>query len=412
MKTGQENLRKQLGLWTKRFLLVIASVFVALLAVEVYLRVTGFANLNPYIVDKDVGFFLRPRAEGWWHGEGVTYIKISQDGLRDREHTKEKPPGTLRIAVLGDSFTEAFDVEMQEAWWAVMEQRLQGCEALAGHRVEVINFGVAGFSTARELVTLRTRVWQYSPDIVVLNLTTINDIKDNSRALNREYATLPIPYFVYKDNILILDDSLLQTRNSSLYFRLQQSSLGQVIDTIRDRLRIMALIDKARIAYTKRRIMAQKAKEGSGVWREVEGWDAEVYSEPADPEWIEAWRTTEGILLLMRDEVKARGAKFLVATGTSGIQVWPDPSVRQKAMSELHLQNFFYPDLRIKSLGEREGFAVLNLGSGMQEYADRHKVFLHGQREMTGYGHWNQTGNRIAGELIAQKLCAELIPQK
>jgi hypothetical protein len=114
----------------------------------------------------------------------------------------------------------------------------------------------------------------------------------------------------------------------------------------------------------------------------------------------------------MRDEVRTRNAKFLVVTGTGGIQVWPDPAVRQKAMNDLQVTDFFYPDFRIKALGEREGFAVLNLAPTMQQYADQHRIFLHGQRELIGYGHWNQAGHRIAGELVADKLCAEVIPQK
>jgi hypothetical protein len=389
-----------------KLLLVLAGLVCGLLITEIVLRVIGFRNLNPYVTDPYVGFTLRPGAEGWWRGEGETYVKINSDGLRDREHSRAKPPDTLRIAVLGDSFTEAMDVQMDETWWAVMEQRLQNCPALAGRKVEVINFGVAGFSTARELITLRQRVWQYSPDIVVLNLTTINDIKDNSRVLNKEYAALPLPYFIYKGDQLVLDDSQLTARNNSFYFRLQQTFLGSAMNWLRDHLRLVQLIDKLRIAYQQRKIMNQQTEQ-TNTPHEVVGWDVNVYREPTDPAWIEAWRVTEGILLLMRDEVRSKGAKFLVMTGTSGIQVNPDPAVRQDALRSLGTDNFFYPDSRLKAFGDREGFAVLNLAASMQEYAERNKVFLHGQGALTGYGHWNQAGNRVVGELLAQKLCED-----
>ncbi|MGA9997760.1 MAG: SGNH/GDSL hydrolase family protein [Pyrinomonadaceae bacterium] len=391
-----------------KLLLLVAGLICGLLIAEIFLRVIGFRNLNLYITDPYVGFTLRPGAEGLWRGEGTTYIKINSEGLRDREHSKQKPPNTLRIAVLGDSFTEALDVEMQDAWWAIMEQRLQGCDALAGRKVEVINFGVAGFSTARELITLQKRAWQYSPDVVVLNLTTINDIKDNSKILNKEYASLPLPYFIYKGDQLVLDDSQLVARNNSLYFRLQQTFLGGVMNWLRDHLRLVGLVDKARIAYQQRKIRNQQANAP----REVEGWDIDVFREPKDAAWAEAWRVTEGTLLLMRDEVKSKGAKFLVATGSSGIQLNPDAAARSATMRELGVENLFYPDQRIKALGEREGFPVLNLAQPMQEYADRNKVFLHGQGSLTGYGHWNQAGNRVAGELIARKLCEDILVAK
>lgn len=388
---------------------MLVGLFCGLLISEIGLRVIGFTNLNPNITDPYTGFSLRPGAEGWWRGEGVTYIKINSDGLRDREHSKAKPLDTLRIAVLGDSFTEAFDVQIEEAWWAVMEHRLQGCEGISGKKVEVINFGVAGYSTARELMTLRYRVWQYSPDVVVLNFTPINDIKDNSRVLNREYAELPLPYFNYRGDKLVLDDSQLVARNNSLYFRLQQSFLGRTMDWLRQHVRLIQVIDKARIAYHKREKVTQLATEQGKAPQEVEGWDSTVFAEPKTPAWIDAWRVTEGMLLLMRDEVQTKGVKFLIVTGSSGIQVYPDPAVRQSSLRTLGVENLFYPDLRIKALGEREGFAVLNLAPAMQEYADRNKVFLHGQGHSAGYGHWNQTGNQVAGELVAGKLCADIL---
>jgi hypothetical protein len=42
----------------------------------------------------------------------------------------------------------------------------------------------------------------------------------------------------------------------------------------------------------------------------------------------------------------------------------------------------------------------------MADYAEQHHVFLHGyDAEHLGQGHWNATGHRVAGELIAQRLC-------
>ncbi len=382
-----------------RLLTIFAGVMVGLLFVEVGLRIIGFRYLNLSQEDEYVGFTLRPGAEGWWRKEAEVYIKINSDGLRDREHSKVKPPDTLRIALLGDSYAEALHVPMENAFWAVMEQRLQGCKAFNGQKVEVINFGVSGFSTARELITLRQRVWQYSPDIVLLSVTTANDIKDNSLLLSEEYAGLPLPYFVYKNNELVLDDSLLKARNESLKFRLQKSFLGKSLNWLRDHSRLMGLIDKAREAFQDYR---QKKKDVPTVFGDERGIKAQVYREPTDPAWDEAWRITEGIMLLMRDEVRAHGAKFMIVTGSTGIQVYPDPAVRQDFMRRLGVDDLFYPDHRIKALGEREGIEVLNIAPILQEYANQHGTFLHGT---DGFGHWNALGHRLVGDQIAEKIC-------
>lgn len=400
----------RLGLRRARLLLLIGGILVALLIAEVALRVSGFTYFNPYIADRDVGYSLRPGAEGWWQKEGLTYVKINSHGFRDREHTIAKPPDTLRIAVLGDSYGEAFQVPLENAFWSVMERKLQECPQAARSKVEVLNFGVSGFSTARELILLQKRVWQYSPDVIVLLVTTGNDVRDNSRTLNA-YANLPLPYFVSQDGRLILDDSLLAARNRTLTFRLQQSFIGKSFNWFQNHLRLLGLIYTAREAYqASRQASSQESDHQKQQAENVRsagelGLDSEVYREPVNPDWNDAWRVTEALIVQMRDEVRAKGAKFLVVTGSMGIQVSPDPDTRQESMNRLGIRSLFYPDQRIKALGEREGFKVLNLAPALAEYASRNKVFLHGAGDAKGRGHWNEIGHRLAGELVAQELC-------
>lgn len=388
-------------------LLLIAGMATALLIAEAALRVFGFSHFNPYIVDREVGFSLRPNAEGWWRKEGLTYIRINSQGLRDREHAIAKPRNTIRIAVLGDSFAEAFQVPMDKAFWSVMEQRIQECGATSGKeampaatKVEVVNFGVSGFSTARELILLRQRVWQYSPDIVLLLVTTGNDVRDNSRALD-SYADAGLPYFVYREGSLKLDDSRLQTRNQSFNFRFQQSVFGKAFNWLRTHSRLVGLLDAAREAYQWRN--QPTARQGSTAGEP--GLDDEVFRAPPNSDWDEAWNVTEKLIVQMRDEVRAKGAKFLVVTGSSSRQVSPDTSLSAAYMKRLGVNTLFYPDLRIKALGDREGFEVLTLAPLLLEYAIRNQIFLHGSGETGGKGHWNETGHRVAGELIARKLC-------
>jgi hypothetical protein len=54
---------------------------------------------------------------------------------------------------------------------------------------------------------------------------------------------------------------------------------------------------------------------------------------------------------------------------------------------------------------------MFNLAPELQAYADERKVFLHGWPGDIGNGHWNENGHRVAGELLAQKMCAQLAGQ-
>jgi lysophospholipase L1-like esterase len=387
----------------------MGGFLVALLIAEVALRISGFNYFNPYMVDQDVGYTLRPNVEGWWKREGLTYIRINSHGFRDREHTITKPAGTLRIAVLGDSMTEAFQVPLEKAFWSVIERKIAECPVAAKLKVEVLSFGVSGFSTARELILLRKRIWQYSPDVIVLLVTTGNDIRDNSRTLNA-YPNEPLPYFVYKDGQLGLDDSLTAAQNRTLGYRLRYSFLGKILSWLQNNIRLVGLVYAARETYQSSSQVPERLKHLST--QSETGLDSEVYVEPASPEWDDAWRVTEGLLVEMRDEVRAKGAKFLVVTGSMGIQVNPDSNIRQQFMNRLGVNDLFYPDQHIKALGEREGFKVFNLAPALSDYATRNKVFLHGSNETNGRGHWNQTGHQLVGELIARELCKMVFEEK
>ncbi|MGI9107796.1 MAG: SGNH/GDSL hydrolase family protein [Pyrinomonadaceae bacterium] len=416
--------------WSKRklrlfkFALLLAALLCGLLIAETALRFVGFSYPVFYTIDTVRGYALEAGVSGWYRKEGTAFVRINSDGLRDREHTKAKPANTFRIALIGDSYAEALQVPLEDAFWVRMEGRLQTCAALAGKNLEIINFGVSGYSTAQELLTLREKAWDYAPDLILLAMTTNNDITDNLRAFKK---TDQIPYFVYRDGRLTLDNSFRE----SLTFRLRNSAPGRAAEWIRDHLRVIQAFHQAHYAlknYLAARKMpaliqpvhaAQTTNSQAGNARPANapattnavivsdelGIDNLIYREPADARWEEAWRVTEALLLLMRDEVRERGAQFVVVTLSNGVQVHPQPAAREAFMRRVGATDLFYPDTRLKSLGDRAGFPIITLVPALQQYAEQHQVFLHGFGRDIGNGHWNRDGHHLAGELLAPTLC-------
>jgi hypothetical protein len=408
-----------------RVAVVAVSVVFALLIFEVFLRVVGYTYPVFYQPDEVRGYALWPGAEGRYRREGAAHVRINSDGLRDREHARARPANTLRIAVVGDSYAEAFQVEREQAFWSVLEAGLKNCPALAGREVEVINFGVSGYGTAQELLTLREQVWGYSPDVVLLAVTTNNDVLDNSRALK---VTDEIPYFRLDGDQLTLDDSFRQTAA----FRLRNSALNRLGRWLREHLRFVQAVHegqgaiKSRLdAWREQRRLA-KEKGVANATSEVKPTGAAqtdatapagdvpadelgtanvIYREPADDVWRGAWLVTERLLAEMNAEVQAHSARFYVVTLSNGIQVYPDPSAREAFARRVGAADLFYAERRFKSLGEREGFPVYNLAPDLQAYADRDRVFLHGFGAQRGNGHWNEDGHRAAGEMLTRRLC-------
>ena len=113
--------------------LVVVSLMTAILLAELMLRLLGITHPVFMAYDPVMGFSAhRPGAKGWYTEEGRAYVTINSAGLRDREHDLGKPPGTIRIAVLGDSYAAALQVEMENAFWSVMERELDNMRSAAG----------------------------------------------------------------------------------------------------------------------------------------------------------------------------------------------------------------------------------------------------------------------------------------
>lgn len=383
--------------WLVNAALLVGSLLLSLLLFEVGLRVAEFSYPSLYVVDETTGHRLRPGVEGCWEEEGVSQVRISSDGLRDREHQREKPANTIRIAVIGDSYAEALQVPMEAAFWKVLERELNRCGAFDKKMVEVINFGVSGYGTAQELLTLQNRVWAWSPDIVVLAFLTGNDVVNNSKALEPDKAR---PFFVEKDGALALDRSFIRTPA----YRMKSSRSWRIIQAASDYSRTIQLLNRLKNRWQQRPAPVDPAAD-KAPGKEA-GLDDAIYRAPESAQWQDAWNVTEGLILMMRDEVRARGARFVVATLSSGIQVHPDADVRGQFMRRLGVPDLFYPDRRISNLCERNGIEVLTLAPELQQYAERNRVFLHGfGNTRLGTGHWNEKGHRLAGEIMAERLC-------
>jgi hypothetical protein len=103
-------------------------------------------------------------------------VSTNQFGLRGRETTLCKPPGTTRILCLGDSFTFGKGVEDNETFCSRLEELLNG-EART-QRFETLNAGVVSYGTSNELIYLRRRGFHFDPDVIVMQFHP-NDFDDN-----------------------------------------------------------------------------------------------------------------------------------------------------------------------------------------------------------------------------------------
>ena len=108
---------------------------------------------------------LYPSRSVTWNGNTFS---TNHWGMRDAEYTKEKPAGTLRIALLGPSHVMGNGVADGATFEAVVEERLNREFNLGKYRrFEILNFGVDGYSLTQQVGMLEDRVLDFSPDVVI-----------------------------------------------------------------------------------------------------------------------------------------------------------------------------------------------------------------------------------------------------
>jgi hypothetical protein len=179
-----------------------------------------------------------------------------------------KPPGVLRVMVLGDSFTEGQGVKEADTYPAVLQQLLDAEEP---GRWEVLNCGrrAADFPTLHKMFE---KILPFDPDLVVYGMV-LNDA-DRSSAFNARHPRI--------------DDWILDRR------RMIESSQPARLGPLESRL--AALVEDRLDAWR--------------IHRAGSRWYLELYGEPNR----EGWERTQAYLREMNRRLEERGAGLLVAS--------------------------------------------------------------------------------------------------
>ena len=89
-------------------------------------------------------------------------------GMRDKEYDKEKPPGVIRIAVLGASPEMGPGVHDHETFESILEERLNREPKPAGvSGYEILNFAVFGYGIIQHVAQCENLVFDFEPDILL-----------------------------------------------------------------------------------------------------------------------------------------------------------------------------------------------------------------------------------------------------
>jgi len=300
-------------------------------------------------------------------------VRINSDGFRDRDRATPKPAGSRRIVVLGDSITEALQVSLEETFAARVEHRL----TTAGHRVEVLNFGISALGPAQEYLILREYGVRYAPDVVVLAVFTANDFRNSLAVLEGK------PYLRYPrqgpdgavmrgaDGDVLFTDPLVLSPGRQ-WLRTHMASYR----FIRDRVR---------------RIGGGSASAASADL-------LAIYREPPPPVWREAIDVTLAMVGNIDALARRIGGKLIVLVVPAPWEVDPrareqHPELRHAAVDWLRPQRLLLEWLarhRIPAVTVNDAFA--------------HEVAAGGRPYFRIDGHLTPIGHRLVADRLAAVL--------
>jgi hypothetical protein len=363
----------------KSFVLALCSLALVFGAVEIFLRTTHAFNARVSWTERDalIGWRFTPGREYWYRQENDHPVtgRINAIGWRDYQRTREKPAGVRRVAVVGDSYVEAFQVELDSTFTAVAER-------IAGARHQFMNLGRSGMGGAEERIVLERDVAPCDPDVVVLLFTPHNDVADVSRitAPNRLR-----PFFVVEHDSLVLDTSF---RNSRAFrFR-------EFLSPFKQHSALASLVFE--------RVAAKRARENPRTDVPDMVGPAERFARVhtlmtahPDSQYAENYALNKRIIAEMARVCAARGVAFMVMSVPVTYQ---EERIGQlRAFDATFAPDFFDRDL--SAMADTCGFRLIPLS---ERFAARFRA----SGERLHWAHWNYAGHRVAGTALVEAVVA------
>jgi hypothetical protein len=348
-------------------LLATAMIALMLAVGEIALRLAGYRP--PVFIDSSVKgtYHFAPGAAfdyvGYHPGSPVEFripVRLNSNGFNDKDYPAARPrPGASRVLVLGDSYVAAMEVRQREAFHKLREERLNAEDPLGSGSYEVIALGQGNRAQKKQLEWLHEFGPRYRPDLVLLVFFCGNDIMENSPALferARNYGRFQLRLATLKVDFY------------NRLFRVRSSRLNGFI------------ADRAATLYASHLYLFDREVTRA----QLESPDAEVYRAPPSPEWLEAWKTTAGLLAQIMSEAESQGSAFALSV-VSGPQALSEVTQERLKRGRSGIDPL-QPERWVMEWSAENRVAALSLGSALRA-TDVEKAFWRHDAHLTPFGH-------------------------
>lgn len=351
-------------------LVSLASLLVGLLVIEVLVRAfVPVARIPPmFVADSVLIHRLKPgvRERAIQPGSYEYRWTTNAQGLRAREEFAiPKPPGVLRVLMLGDSFTFGLGVDDAQTYAARLEEALG--RLCSEREIEVINAGVGGYGTAQQLAFYRTYGRAFDPDLVTIGVFG-NDPIDN--VVNELYD-------VGGDSIVLRPAA-------------ERPSIWTAKRLV-DRIPFYSFLVRESATVNLLRMMILRSR-----WQDMEADASHRRLATSDSLTTDQWRITERLLAALARDVKRDGANLLTLIL---------PSAKEMEGSLTRNPDLLGFPTRLGVICDGVGLECIDVGA---EIADRGLTRRTTPLFIPGDGHFTAIGHELTARVIADPVARHL----
>jgi hypothetical protein len=375
----------------RRILAVLIGLFIAVGVCEGIARwFLPPPDINSYYVyDARVGHRMRPNLRSRGGAEGRSFsIEANAAGFRDGPHQLQKPSDTVRIAILGDSFSEGFSVPLEETFFRHLARRLS---ARLGRDVEILNFAIGDTGQAEQFLLLKDPVLGYKPDAIVLTVFPLNDVVNNALGFAERNASPTDDYRPY----YVQTARGLEPHPQRRWGQLRNAS---------------ALVAHGEFAWLRARHILARLK----IWpdyyptrRQIPNLEAGVVVDgPDEGPWVEGWAVTEALLAEINRTAESHQVPVLFVTIPFKEQVYGamrETWVRRVPPPPGRSYDFDRPETRFAEIAGRQRLRFVHLLEPLRAAsAEPGSLYLDPD------GHWTARGHAVVAQILEEPVAALL----
>ena len=188
---------------------------------ELFFRISEIQTTSQTRYDPQLGAILKSNMNYSTFTEGFSLKSTNEYGYLGPSYAPHKTSSTIRIALMGDSYTRGDQVFERHHFGSILEKQLN---QVSDKKIEVMNFGMSSFTLNDSYCYYQKFASQFQADLILYVLGA-DDFYDHTKPALRSYCYLEDGQLMISD---VSDSEALKSRLRTSAFRGKSAILNLI----------------------------------------------------------------------------------------------------------------------------------------------------------------------------------------